>query len=333
MSWAHPENIVWLLFLPVFIGLAFYVNYWRKNARKQFADSHLLDRLFSSQSKNRNGLNVVLISLGILFAGLALMDPLYGEEEVKIKREGVDIIYALDLSNSMYAEDIAPNRLERAKKLISESMQNLGGDRVGLLVFAGDAYPISPLTHDYAAINSYVESSSPELISHQGTNFHAVLQTAAEMFENSPTTGKLLVLVSDGEDTAESTDKTIRIAKDHKINIATVAIGTKTGAPIPMESNGYEDFKTDRKGNVVISQLDSETMMNLAKSSKGKFIQLKNNQQTLDELHSYLNSLDKQIQETAFDLDKKHVFQFFLVLAFMFLFIDTLTTDHKVFNN
>ena len=333
MSWAHPENIVWLVFLPLFIGLAIYVRQWKGKARKKFADANLLNRLFPNDSHSKYWTQVVLISLGIVFSVFALMDPLFGEEELKVKREGIDLIYALDLSNSMYAEDVAPNRLERAKKIISESMQNLGGDRVGLMVFAADAYSISPLTNDYAAIDSYIQSASPELISHQGTNFLAVLQTAVKMFENSPTAGKVLVIVSDGEDNEKSIQKAIQLAKDHTINVVTLAIGTETGAPIPVEQRGYEDFKKDRQGDVVISKLDDKAMRSLAESSRGTYVYLNTNQQALDELHSYLNSLDKEVQDTAFNLEKKHIFQWFLGLALLLLFIDTLTTDHKIFNN
>ena len=333
MSWAHPENIVWLLFLPLFLGLAIYVSQWKVSARKKFADSSLIKRLFPTDSHSKYWTKVILISLGILLSVLALMDPLFGEEELKVKREGTDIVYALDLSNSMYAEDVAPNRLERAKKIISESMQNLGGDRVGLLVFAADAYAISPLTNDYAAIDSYIESASPELISHQGTNFLAVVQTAVKMFENSPTAGKLLVIVSDGEDNEKSVQKAIRLAKDNKINVATLAIGTETGAPIPIEEGDYEDFKRDRQGEVVISKLNSKAMQSMAESSNGVYVHLNTNQQALDELHTYLSTLEREVQDTAFSLEKKHIFQWFLGLALLLIFIDTLTTDHKVFNN
>ena len=122
-----------------------------------------------------------MLSLGLLFSVIALMDPLYGEENVKIKREGIDIVYALDLSNSMYSEDVAPNRLEKAKKLILESTQRLAGDRIGLMVFALDAYSISPLTHDYNSIQAYINIASPELITHQGTNFSAIIKSECKI--------------------------------------------------------------------------------------------------------------------------------------------------------
>jgi Ca-activated chloride channel family protein len=333
MNWAQPEHIIWILALPVFIGLSYYVYRWRIRTKESFADSKLLKKLFPLESNSRYWWKVFLVSLGILFSVIALMDPLYGEEEVKVKREGVDIIYALDLSNSMNTADMAPNRLERAKKIISESVSRLGGDRVGLIVFAADAYSISPLTNDYSAIQSYISSASPALISQQGTSFSNVLQKAVEMFGNTPSTGKLLVILSDGEDNENSVSKAESLAKEHKIHIVSLGIGTQTGGPIPMHIGGFQEYKLDRNGEMVISKLEESSLKSLAKSSGGQYILASQTEETLKQLHSYLNSLDKKVQDTAMSKDKKHAFQWILVLSFLLIFIDTLTTEHKVFNN
>ncbi len=333
MSWATPENSIWFLWIPIFIGLAIYVRNWRKKTREKFADSHLIPQLFPSASGSRYFLKLMLVLIGLILIVLALMDPLLGEEEVKIKREGIDIIYALDLSNSMNAEDVVPSRLERAKKIISESVNRLGGDRVGLIVFAADAYSISPLTNDYSAILSYINSASPELISQQGTNFSSVILKASEMFENAPTTGKLLVILSDGEDNEDSVSKAVQIAKDKNIHIATIGIGTPNGGPIPMDVGGYEEFKMDRYGETVISKLVEGSMQSLAKSTSGFYIRVNQTQDAIDKLHSYLASLDKEVQDMAMSKDKKHIFQWLLAFALIFIFIDTLTTEHKLFNN
>lgn len=333
MDWGQAGNIIWLLSVPIFIGLSIYVYRWRNSAREKFADSNLIEKLFPTQSNTKYWTTVILMSLALLFAVLALMEPKFGQEDVKIKREGIDIVYALDLSNSMYAEDVVPNRLEKAKKILLESTQRLGGDRVGLMVFAADAYTISPLTHDYNAIQAYVETASPELITYQGTNFSAVLDEAVEMFGKLPTTAKLLVIISDGEDNEESLRKAIRVAEENTINIVTIGIGTRSGAPIPMESNYFSDFKIDRSGNIVISKLNETTMQSLAESADGIYIHGEHNNQTLDQLHDYLNQMEKNVQEEDYKQDKKHVFQWFLAFALLFIFIDTLTSEHKLFNN
>lgn len=333
MNWAVPENSIWFLLVPIFIGLAIYVHSWRKKTKEKFADSHLIPQLFPAVSGPRYFLKLMLVLTGLILAVLALMDPLFGEEEVKIKREGIDIVYALDLSNSMNAEDVVPSRLERAKKIISESVNRLGGDRVGLIVFAADAYSISPLTNDYSAILSYINSASPELISQQGTDFSSVVLKASEMFENAPTTGKLLIILSDGEDNEDSVSKAGQIAKESNIHIVTVGIGTTKGGPIPMDVGGFEEFKMDRYGETVISRLVEGSMQSLAKSTSGLYIRVNQTQAALDQLHGFLATLDKEVQDTAMSRDKKHVFQWFLALALILIFIDTLTTEHKLFNN
>lgn len=333
MDWGQFGNSIWLLVIPIFLGLAYRMFQWREKARMKFADSHLIQKLFPNQTSSRYWWKTFLVVLALFFAILALMDPLYGEEEVKIKREGVDVVYALDLSNSMLAEDIAPNRLERAKKLIEESMNRLGGDRVGLIVFAGDAYSISPLTTDYSAIRSYVRSASPYLLSNQGTNFASVLNKAVELFKGAPTTAKLLVILSDGEDNEKNLNSAIQQAKENKINIATIGIGTQNGGPIPMNYDGYEDYKTDRYGEVVITKLEEKTMQTLAENTSGRYFALNQNEETLNGLHQFLNQFNKETQEETFSTDKKHVYQWFLMIALGLIFIDTLTSEHKLFNN
>jgi len=333
MDWAKPENIIWLIFIPVFIGLAVYVFHWRKKTRTLFADSNLVQQLFPENSKSKYWLSVVLICSGILFAVFALMDPLFGDEQVKVKREGIDIVYALDLSNSMNAEDVAPSRLDKAKKIISESVQRLGGDRVGLIVFAADAYSISPLTNDYSAIQSYISNANPELISQQGTSFSHVLTKAVEMFGNAPTTGKMLVVLSDGEDNESSISKAVDLAKKNNIHIVSMGIGTKAGGPIPTKIGDFEEYKLDRYGETVISKLNESSLKSLAESSSGEYIRVNQTENALENLHSFLNTLDKDVQDMAFSRDKKHIFQWFLALAIVFIFIDTLTTEHKLFNN
>ncbi len=333
MDWGKFENIAWLVFLLLFIGLAISLYRWRIKTKQDFADSNLLHHIFPEISKNRFWFKTILTSFGIFFLVLALMDPLFGEEEVKVKREGIDIIYALDLSNSMDTQDIAPSRLDKAKKIISESIQRLGGDRVGLIVFAADAYVISPLTNDYGAIQSYINSAETNLISQQGTNFADVLLKSSELFEGAPTTGKLLVILSDGEDNESSISKAIDLAKNNNIHIATLGIGTKPGGPIPVQIGGFEEYKMNRYGETVISKLDESSMKSLAGSSSGIYIRINQTQAGLDDLHRYLNSLEKNVQDTAMRKDKKHTFQWFLAIGLLLIFIDTLTTEHKLFNN
>src|SRR5690625_2108431 len=152
MEWGYFENIIWILIVPIFIAASFYIYRWKISAREKFAAKELIEKLIPLQSGKKYWTSVVMLSLGSLLSVIALMDPIYGEEIDTIKRLGSYIVYTLDLSNSMYSEDVAPNRLEKAKKLILESTQRLAGDRIGFMVFASDAYSISPLALDYNSI-------------------------------------------------------------------------------------------------------------------------------------------------------------------------------------
>lgn len=332
MEWGHPENMIWLLFIPVFIGLGIYVYRWRNRARRKFADPELVSRIFPARSKNF-WLKTLLISFGFFFGVAALMDPLYGEEEVQTKREGTDIIYALDLSNSILAEDVAPSRLEKAKKIISESIDRLGGDRVGLIVFAGDAYMISPLTTDYNSILAYIDSASPELITNQGTNFNSVIERAVEMFKGVSPAGKLLVLISDGEDNEGNISKSENLAKKNHIKIISMGVGTASGGPIPMDYGKFKEYKMNRYGETVISKLEEKNLQSLARASSGIYIHVDQTNAALDKLHNFINVQNKAENDSSLSMDKRHVFQYFLGIAFLFIFIDTLTTEYKLFNN
>lgn len=333
MDWGNFANIAWLLFLVLFVGMAVRLYRWRIRTRENFADSNLIGSIFPEISPGRFWLKISLTSLGILFLVLAMMDPLFGEEEVRVKREGIDVVYALDLSKSMDAEDVAPSRLDKGKKVIFESVDRLGGDRVGLIVFAADSYVISPLTNDYGAIQSYIQSAETYLISQQGTNFADVLLKSSELFEGAPTTGKLLVIISDGEDNEASISKAIDLAKNNNLHIAAMGVGTERGGPIPVRGGNFEEYKRNRRGETVISKLNESSMKSLAKSSSGTYIYIGQTREAVDELHRYLNSLDKDVHETALRRDKKHIFQWFLAIGLLLIFIDTLTTEHKLFNN
>ena len=192
---------------------------------------------------------------------------------------------------------------------------------------------ISPLTTDYNSIASFVENASPDMISNQGTNFLSVIETADEMFKKVPVASKLLIVISDGEDNEQSLSKAITLAKSNKIKIVSVGVGTASGGPIPMDYNGFEEYKMDRYGDIVITKFDERTLKSLAQSSSGIYIRAEQTNSAVDKTHSFINQMQKQEHDSSASMDKKHVFHWFLGLAFIFIFIDTLTSETKLFNN
>ena len=301
MQWGELHNIWLIILLVIVIYLSITVFQWRERVKKTFADKELFPFVFPITSSKRYGFKIVAFCVALFFIVLALMDPLYGERDIQVKREGIDMVFLLDLSSSMNTQDVAPSRLEKATKLISETLNQLGGDRASLVAFAANAYTISPLTNDYAAIDSYLQNVNTELISSQGTNYLNAVQEASKSFKGSANTSKLIVLISDGEDNENTVSQAAKIAKDNGIHIVTVGVGTEKGGPIPVFYNGYaEDYKKDETGSTVISHLEDKNLRELAKDTNGTYIQLDNTQDALSAISMYKAKLDKnQISDRA----------------------------------
>ena len=333
MQWGELHNIWLMILLFVVIFLSITVFQWRERVKKTFADKDLFPFVFPITSSKRYGFKIVAFCVALFLMVIALMDPLYGERDVQVKREGIDMVFLLDLSSSMNAQDVAPSRLEKATKLITETLHQLGGDRASLVAFAANAYTISPLTNDYAAIESYLQNVNTELISSQGTNYLNAIQEAAKTFKGSANTSKLIVLISDGEDNENTVNQASKIAKDNGIHIVTIGVGTEKGGPIPVYYNGYaEDYKKDETGSTVISKLEDKNLRELAKTTNGTYIHLDNTQDALSAISMYKAKLDKNEITNSTTRDMNHIYQWFLALAVALLFVELLTSEYKIFN-
>lgn len=333
MQWGELNNIWLIILLIVVIYLSITVFQWREKVKKTFADKELFPFVFPITSSRRYGIKIISFCVALFFIVVALMDPLYGERDIQVKREGVDMVFLLDLSSSMNAQDVAPSRLEKASKLISETLGQLGGDRAALVAFAANAYTISPLTNDYAAIESYLQSVNTELISSQGTNYLNAINEAAKSFKGNANSSKLIVLISDGEDNEDTLNQAVKIAKDNGINIVAIGVGTEKGGPIPEYYNGYtEDFKKDETGATVITKLEDKNLRKLAKETNGEYIQLDNTQDALSSLSMYKARLNKNEIASSKTRDMNHIYQWFLAIAVCLLFVELLTSEYKIFN-
>ncbi len=333
MQWGEIQHIGWMLILFIIITLSVHVYRWRERIKKNFVDAHLLPVIFPITSSKRYAFKLTLGCLAIFFIILAYMDPLYGEKEVNVKREGIDMVFLLDLSSSMNAQDVAPSRLDKASKLISETLHQLGGDRAALVVFAANAYTIIPLTNDYAAIDSYLANMNTELISNQGTDFFHAMNEAAKVFKNSANSSQLVVLISDGEDHEDSTNQAIKVAKDNNLFVLSIGVGSQKGAPIPTYYNGIqEDFKKDQYGNTVVTKLEDGNLKKIAAATSGAYFPLTTIQEGLSNLMMYKTRLSKNEIAVAKTKDMNHVYQWFLAFAVALLFIELLTSEYKIFN-
>lgn len=326
------DNIYFYLFLliPLLVIRFLYVSWWKQKVRKQFAEPALLVKLIPEQSTFKPWLKLIFISVGIGFLVISLANPKMGIKLKTIKRQGVDIVFALDVSKSMLAEDIAPNRLEKSKQLISKIIDQLGGDRVGVIVYAGSAYPLLPITTDLASAKMFLQMANPDLVSDQGTAMNEALNKAMTYFDNDEQTNRFLFVVSDGEDHEGNTAQIAQSADELGVRIFTIGVGSATGAPIPIKQNGvFFEHKKDKNGEVVITKLDETILNEIANKGNGKYIVGNNTNQTIDEIGKIITNAEKKEYESKEFSDFKDQFQWFIALGLLFLVLEALLFEKK----
>lgn len=320
---AHPEYLYALAIIPVILFFFVLMRAWKKKARQRFGDQKLIDVLSFGRSKSKPLLKLVLTLTALAFLILACANPQIGTRLEEVKREGVDIIIALDISNSMKAEDIKPNRLERAKQSISRLIDKLQNDRIGMIVFAGQAYVQLPITSDYAAAKLFLSSIETEMIPTQGTCIGCAVDLAEQSFVGNDNKHKAMVIITDGENHEEDAVDAAKKANEKGIVVHTIGMGSLEGAPIPVYKNGIQvDFLKSQDGKTVITKLEPLTLERIAAEGKGVFIQASNNDDGLNTILAQINKMEKKSfgskQFTGFE-DR---FQYFLGIAIFLLLLE-----------
>lgn len=313
------------------IGLYFYFIIWKKKKAAKFADAHLWDQISNDRSKRKEGIKLISLLLILSALILALVNPLIGSKLKTVKREGVDIVFAIDVSKSMLAEDILPNRLEKSKKIVSETINELVSDRVGLVVYAGNAYPQLPLTTDYSSAKLFLKNVDSDLVPRQGTDVGSAIEMALDYFQNvSEKKNQCIVILSDGEDHEEGTIAAAEKAAEKGIIVHTIGVGTLGGGPIPIKKNGQVvSYKKDREDQVVITKLDAAIMQKMAALGNGSFIDGTDTDKVIKEIKNQLAEMEKSESETEQFSDYEDQFQWFLGIALILLFLDLLIADSK----
>ncbi|UCE93287.1 MAG: VWA domain-containing protein [Flavobacteriaceae bacterium] len=320
------------LFIAIAILLLFYMLSWLWKVRKQreFASSSLLRRLSPQKSVFKPVLKMVFVLLGLSFLVVAMVNPKMGTQLKTVKRQGVDIVFALDVSKSMLAEDIAPNRLEKSKQIISKIIDKLGSDRVGIIVYAGNAYPLLPITTDHGAAKMFLQNANPEMVSSQGTAINEALQLSKTFFDDDTQTNRFLFIISDGEDHEENSGKIAKEIVDLGIRTYTIGVGSNKGSPIPLKKNGkFQGYKKDKKDEVVITKLNVETLKDIASNGDGKYIYGNKTSKTIEYVEELLLKADKKEFESKQFSDYKDQFQWFVALGLIFLVLDVFLLDKK----
>lgn len=268
--------------------------------------------------------------LAISCLAIALVNPKIGTKMETVKREGVDIVFAIDVSKSMIAEDIAPNRLEKAKRLISEIINHLASDRIGIIAYAGQAHPQLPITTDYSAAKMFLQSMNTDMMSSQGTAINEAIELATTYFDDQDQTNRVLFLVSDGEDHSNATSDAVEEASAAGIKIFSIGIGTAKGGPMPIRVNGVIDsYKKDKNGEVVITKLNEPVLRAIAREGGGEYIDGTNTSAVVEHVTALLSQMDKTEFESKQFADFKDQFQWFIAGAILLLFLDIFLLERK----
>lgn len=294
----------------------------------RFGNLDLVKKLSESVSRGRQVAKAVLVVLAVLFMALALARPQIGTRLEEVKREGVDIFVALDVSKSMLAEDIKPSRLAKAKHEISKFIDMLRGDRIGLIVFAGEAFVQCPLTLDYGAAKTFLNIMDPSLIPEPGTNLSAAIGTAMKSFESQERKYKVLVLVTDGEDHGDNVMQAAEVADREGVVIYTVGIGSPKGVPIPIyDRRGNKEFKKDRRGEIILTKLDQFTLEKIALTTNGKYYQSITGETRLEKVYEEIAKMEKKELASMKFTQYEDRFQYVLIFAIIFLVLELLLSE------
>lgn len=326
---ARIENMQYFWFL---IGIPVFSVYWyyhvksKNEAVQQYANIQHLHKLTSEFSTLQKIVQYILLRNALFFAIIGLSNPQYGKGKAEAKRQGIDLVIALDVSNSMLAEDMGNgNRLANAKRAIERLITRLKGDRIGLVIFAGDAFVQIPVTNDYGAAKLFLSGVSTDMLSAQGTAIGRALSKSVELFDLKSPTKKAIVLISDGENHEDDAEGALQNAVSNNINVYTIGVGSTVGSPIPRYVNGEkEGVRRDEEGNTVITKLNEKMLMDLSAKGNGLYIKAGKNQFGLDPLFNEINKMEKKEYETVSYTDYDDQFFYFIWIAVVFLLIEFL---------
>ncbi len=318
----------WLITIPVFVIA--YIIYTKRKSRQlaEFGDSELMALLMPDASKNRPVWKFCLLIVALILLIVAAARPQYGQKEKTIKRQGIEVMVALDISNSMLTEDVVPNRLDRAKQMLSKMIDNMVDDKVGLVVFAGEAFTQLPITCDYVSAKMFLNTITPSMIQTQGTAIGAALQTAITSFGTQDSeAGRAIILITDGENHEDDAIAAAKQAHELGIQVFVIGIGKPEGSPIPKP--GTNDYFKDRSGQVVVSRLNEEMCQQIAQAGSGIYVRCDNTNTAMRALQQELDRIATSELETTVYADYNEQYQSFVLIALMLLVIEFFILSRK----
>ncbi len=326
---AQPAYLYALLIIPVLSLFFILARRMRRKALDRFAQNETLQILMPNASNSRPVLKFILLMIALASIIIGLARPQFGSKLKTVKREGVELVIALDVSNSMMAEDIQPNRLERAKRAIAQLVDKLSEDKIGLIVFAGQAYTQLPITTDYASAKLFLESVSTEIVPTQGTAIGAAIELGMRSFSPDFEGSKAMIIITDGENHEDDAIGAATAAAENGVIVHTIGMGLPQGGPIPVFRNGQKDYRKDRDGNVVVTKLDETMLQQIAAAGKGVYVRANNAQVGLNTLFSEINKMESAEMESRVYSEYNDQFQYFIGLGLLLLLLEFMVLERK----
>lgn len=323
----EPTYLYLLLLLPLLAALFLYSNYRRRRAIKKFGDPELMAQLMPDASKYRPDVKFWIVFVAIGLFAVLLARPQFGSRLETIKRQGIEVIIALDISNSMLAEDVQPSRLQKAKRLVSQLVDKMENDKVGMIVFAGDAFTQLPITSDYISAKMFLETIDPSLISKQGTALGAAINLSTRSFTPMEGVGRTIILITDGENHEDGALEAAKAAVEKGIQINVLGVGMPEGAPIPIP--GSNDYRRDREGNVVVTKLNEQMCQEIAQVGQGIYVRVDNSNAAQNAITKEINKLAKADVETQVYTEFNEQFQAIAWIILLLLLVEMLILERK----
>lgn len=325
-KFANPNALFLYIVLVVIVVVYFYARYSRTKALKKYGDLELLAAMMPEVSPHRPRIKFWITFVALCFMVLLLARPQFGSKVEIVKRHGIETVIALDISNSMLAEDVAPNRLEKSKNIISRLVDSFEDDKIGLIVFAGDAFIQLPITSDFISAKMFLESINPGLIARQGTNIKAAIDMGTRSFTPREGVGKALIIITDGENHEGGAVEAAKAAAEQGMMVYVMGVGSPSGAPIP---SGRNDFRRDKDGNVIVTKLNEQMCQEIAAAGGGVYIRIDNTNNAQKILQKEIDKLAKVDMETSVYSEYNEQFQAMAWIAFVLLLLEMLVMIKK----
>ena len=323
----EPIYLYLLLIIPLLVLFYIFTNYRRRKKLRQYGDTELMAHLMPNVSKYRPDVKFWLVTVALAMVIFMLARPQFGSKMETVKRQGVETVVALDISNSMLAQDVTPSRLEKSKKMVSRLVETFNNDKVAMIVFAGEAFTQLPITSDYISAKMFLETISPSLITTQGTDICGAIDLAMKSFTPNEGVGRAIVLITDGENHEGGAVEAAQQAAEKGVRVFVLGVGSPDGSPIPVE--GTNDFRRDKDGNVVVTKLNEQMCQEIAKAGNGMYVRVDNTNNAERALNAEINKLAKADVETQVYTEFDEQFDVLAWLALILLAVDVMLLNRK----